>query len=583
MEIIHYEKWDIHHHIIPEFYIDDLRKDGIITAEKFGWQLPPWTEEMQSKMMKKHNITRAFMSISAPGVYFGGDLFVRKFARKCNEYMAEMIKDNPDKLRAFASVPLPDVEGAIQELKYSLDILKFDGIGLLSNVNGKYLGSKEYRSFFEELNWRNAIVFIHPTVPPGKMDNKLLNVMYLFLLDTTRTIIDFIRSGYHRDFPNIKFILSHGGGVLPAIYPFLMLRLKEENPAIESEFEKWKPQLYLDTARIPYYDYTMATSINLVGINHMLLGTDFAWATIQYPYWLKQISTLKIEQSYIQDVFKGNAEQALYTTAPNPPKYISIPDIEPFHIDNKGDEVRVKYHFHCNPAGVIEGVANIDKSFKQDQVNRWDMNEAMGWMAENNYQRLMLSLDMPHIWGLNADDIAAILNLSNKEIAQIRNQEPKRLGAFGAVDVDNVQHALDTIDHCLKDLKLNGICIYTRVYDTKLEDIIDLRILNKLKETGVPVLVHPKDSRGIPISNENYLDSVYFIAKMLYMGKFGFLKDNKYILTHTGGIVPFLAQDIGILYYLQLNKNSMRKFMFDWLILKYLKGYEFLRRITIDD
>ena len=233
MKTIDFEKWDVHHHIIPEFYFNDLAAAGI-TAEILGLQMPHWTEKMQSKMMKKHNVTRAFMSISAPGVYFKDAMFSRKFARRCNEYMAKMIKENPEKLRAFAAVPLPDVTSAIQELKYALDVLKFDGIGLLSNVNGKYLGSKEYRSFFEELNQRNAIVFVHPIVPPGKMDKKLLNVMYLFLLDTTRTIIDFVRSGYHRDFPNIKFILSHGGGVLPAIYPCLMQRLKEENPAIEN-------------------------------------------------------------------------------------------------------------------------------------------------------------------------------------------------------------------------------------------------------------------------------------------------------------------------------------------------------------
>jgi len=581
MKTINYEKWDVHHHIIPEFYISELENAGVTADGLVGLQLPPWTEKMQLEMMKKHNVTRAFMSISAAGVYFNGDLFSRKFARRCNEYMAKMIKENQGKLRAFATVPLPDVTGAIEELKYSLDVLKFDGIGLLSNVNGKYLGSKEYRSFFEELNRRNAIVFIHPIVPPGKDDSKLLNPLYLYLLDTTRTIIDFVRSGYHRDFPNIKFILSHGGGALPAIYPCLLQRLKDENPAIESEFEKWKPQLYLDTARRAYHD-TMATSINFAGINHMLLGTDFAWATIQFPYWIKLISTLKIDNKYIQDIFKGNAENALYTETPNPPKYISIPDIEPFHADKKSNANSVKYHFHCNPTGVIERVANIEKSFKQDHVNLWNMNKALEWAAKNNYRKIMLSLDIPQIWGLNPNDRATILNLYNKEVAEIRNHEPKRLGSFGAVDVDNAEHALDEIDYCLKVLKLDGICIYTRVYDSKLEDIFDMRILKKLNEAGVPILVHPKDSRGIPIANENYLDSVYFIAKMLYLNKFKYLND-RFVFTHTGGIIPFLAQDIGLLYYLRLDKSDMRKFMFDWVIMKYLKGYEFLRRITIDD
>lgn len=83
------------------------------------------------------------------------------------------------------------------ELKYALDVLKLNGVALLSNVNGKYLGNKDYEEFFEELNKKKAVVFIHPTAPPGKSDHSLLNYMYLFMLDTSRTVIDFIRSGYH--------------------------------------------------------------------------------------------------------------------------------------------------------------------------------------------------------------------------------------------------------------------------------------------------------------------------------------------------------------------------------------------------
>lgn len=189
-------------------------------------------------------------------------------------------------------------------------------------------------------------------------------------------------------------------------------------------------------------------------------------------------------------------------------------------------------------------------------------------MNEKGYERIMLSLDLPQIWNYESKICFPVIREYNTKVADIRDENPREIGAFGAVDVDDADHAIAEIDYCLNNLNLDGICIYTRIYNSELEDIFDLRILDKLAKSRVPVLVHPKDSRGIPIINENYLDSVYFIAKMLYLGNYDLLKKNEYVLTHTGGIVPFMAQNIGLLYYMQLNKTKAAEFIFDWIITK---------------
>jgi hypothetical protein len=70
---------------------------------------------------------------------------------------------------------------------------------------------------FEELNRRNAVVFVHPTaadccrnlnygVAPGSME---------YGTDTTRAITDDCFSGYAVHFSNIRWIWSHGGGSMP--------------------------------------------------------------------------------------------------------------------------------------------------------------------------------------------------------------------------------------------------------------------------------------------------------------------------------------------------------------------------------
>ena len=79
-------------------------------------------------------------SISTPGVHVGDDARARSLARRCNELAATMMQKRPDRFGGFAALPLPDVDGALDELAYALDVLKLDGVVLFSNSNGVYLG-----------------------------------------------------------------------------------------------------------------------------------------------------------------------------------------------------------------------------------------------------------------------------------------------------------------------------------------------------------------------------------------------------------------------------------------------------------
>ena len=72
------------------------------------------------------------------------------------------MRKHPRRFGAFALLPLPDVQGALAEIAYALDVLKMDGIGLYSNYDGAYLGEPRFKRVFEELNRRKAIVFVHP-------------------------------------------------------------------------------------------------------------------------------------------------------------------------------------------------------------------------------------------------------------------------------------------------------------------------------------------------------------------------------------------------------------------------------------
>jgi 6-methylsalicylate decarboxylase len=83
------------------------------------------------------DVATAIVSVSAPEVHLdpavtGADAVARSWARKVNEFAAELVKDHPDRFGFFATLTLPDVAGAIAEAEYAFDVLGTDGVILLA-------------------------------------------------------------------------------------------------------------------------------------------------------------------------------------------------------------------------------------------------------------------------------------------------------------------------------------------------------------------------------------------------------------------------------------------------------------------
>src|SRR5256885_498311 len=116
---------DVHQHIIPPAYAGWLRSKGLRDAG--GRELPAWSVEDAVRMMDEHDITKGMLSLSTPGVHLdastGHDAVARSKAREVNELAARITHDHPDRFGFFATLTLPDVDGALREAEYALDTL----------------------------------------------------------------------------------------------------------------------------------------------------------------------------------------------------------------------------------------------------------------------------------------------------------------------------------------------------------------------------------------------------------------------------------------------------------------------------
>jgi 6-methylsalicylate decarboxylase len=268
------DRIDVHFHYLSPEYREKMI--DAVGGSPDGFAAPQWSAEGALAMMDRMNIATGMLSVSSPGVHFGNDAKARLLARSVNEFAARTMRDHRGRFGGFASLPLPDVDGALEEVAYALDTLKLDGVVMLTNFNGVYLGDKRLDPVFDELNRRTAVVFIHPTSPICWQQSALgyPRPMIEFTFDSTRAVVNLIFSGTTTRCPKVRFIVPHAGGTLP----FLARRIGMFARGLAGDApvpaEEHLRKLYYDLAGSPGSN-ALAPLLEMTERSHILYGSDY--------------------------------------------------------------------------------------------------------------------------------------------------------------------------------------------------------------------------------------------------------------------------------------------------------------------
>lgn len=247
--------------------------------------------------MDRAHISKSILSITSPGTYLapGDKSLCRKITRETNTELADISATHPRRFSFFASLPLPDAEGSIDEIDYALDHLGAKGFAILTNVNGIYLGEPVLEDVFKKLNERSATVMIHPTtcqlchstspeagqeirsheaVPLPQYPRPMLE----FFFDTARAVVHLILSKTVERYPNITFIVPHCGSVLPPIverFTSYSTRVYGNNSISSDQVRHlFKTRFYFDLAGFPFPDQVHGM-LRFTDTSRLLYGTDF--------------------------------------------------------------------------------------------------------------------------------------------------------------------------------------------------------------------------------------------------------------------------------------------------------------------
>jgi predicted TIM-barrel fold metal-dependent hydrolase len=268
---------DAHLHVHPPAYVEALR------ALPGG--LPPMpipTLAGAREHMARFGIDAAVVSAGPPGVFFGDRAQARELARVVNEFEAELVRAEPERFAALASLPLPDVDAALAELAHALDVLGLDGVWLPTNVGGTYLGEPALEPLFDELERRGAYVLVHPSFPPYRPPLEWPVWLVELPFETTRALVQLLYSGTLDRCPSVRLQLAHLGGTVPFLAERIASLVEREprfRAAIGGEPASYLARLWYDTGLANARPGLAATEA-VAPLERIVFGTDWPYAAL---------------------------------------------------------------------------------------------------------------------------------------------------------------------------------------------------------------------------------------------------------------------------------------------------------------
>jgi aminocarboxymuconate-semialdehyde decarboxylase len=285
---------DVHTHFVPPSLEAEAAKHSawgvavehgdqgatVVHAEGFRWPLDDAFGDVGVRLddMDRRRIDHSVLSLPPTLFHYWIDSReASALARWANDSLAEMVRDGGGRLSGLASLPMQDPQAAAAELRRCVEELGLAGAHVGTRVEDRTLDDPDFDPVWEAAAQLGVPVVLHPYyvgARPGFEDYYLTNLL-LNPIDTTLAAARLILSGTAARFPEVAFVLVHGGGFLPyqvgrldhgwRVRPETRLRL-ETLPSDELG------RFYFDT--VTHGDSALAWLVELVGADRVMLGSD---------------------------------------------------------------------------------------------------------------------------------------------------------------------------------------------------------------------------------------------------------------------------------------------------------------------
>jgi predicted TIM-barrel fold metal-dependent hydrolase len=331
-------KLDIFNHIFPKIYYDKMMavNPNLADIGKRVREVPVLVDlDARFRMMDEFVDYAQVICLTAPPFdLLAGPDVTPELARVANDGMAEYVAKYPDRFPAFiASLPLDNPDAAVQEIDRAVKDLKAVGVQVFTCVQDKPLDRPEFKPLFAKMAEHDLPIWVHPTrtakFPDYLTETKSKYEIWWTLgwpYDTSVMMSRLVFGGYFDDFPNLKIITHHMGGMIPYFegrvgpgWNQMGARTSDEDLSLVLKKLK-RPHLeyfkmfYADTALFGSLSGTKC-GLDFFGVDHVLFASDSPFDPEKGPKYIRDtikiIEELPISDKDRNKIFEGNARRIL--------------------------------------------------------------------------------------------------------------------------------------------------------------------------------------------------------------------------------------------------------------------------------
>ena len=326
---------DIHAHLMPQCFWKTVNRGDTWYGVRYeqgedrGWTVSPagrnpvltpklrFTPEERLQDMAAQGVDMQVVSVATPlfGYYLDAAQG-RQLARDVNDEITAMTRQWPEHFVGLATLPVQDVNAAIEELDRAVNVLGLKGAELDTVVNNRNWDEPEFLPLFKAAEAMGAVLFFHPqphaNLLLARTERYGLTNSIGVTLEDTLIVATLIFGGILESCPDLKACIAHGGG--PAC--FGMGRM-DRAWQVRSEARLHIPKPPSTYQRRLYYDCLTSGESSLrylldtVGADRVVLGSD--WPYVRWDpspvAWVQSLGSLSAEEK--ESILSRNLEALL--------------------------------------------------------------------------------------------------------------------------------------------------------------------------------------------------------------------------------------------------------------------------------
>ncbi len=206
-------------------------------------------------------------------------------SRIVNDGVSKWIAQKPDRLAGLGTLPMTEPEAAIAELERCMGELGLKGVEVLTNIDGAELSDPKFAPVFEKAQALGAVIMIHPngfTQGERFRDYYFSNVIGN-PLETTVAIHHLIFSGTLERLPELKILVVHGGGFLPAYsgrIDHAWGARADSHAGLPKPPGEYLRRIYFDS--VVFTDHQLEYLVKVYGADRIVMGSDYPFDMADY-------------------------------------------------------------------------------------------------------------------------------------------------------------------------------------------------------------------------------------------------------------------------------------------------------------